>query len=355
MGQNQFLAFATGGNANVTDQASWAIDPTLTNGFYAGIAPSAKVNKAIRQGSFVGASISEWVNQQLLDIDINDDGVVQEWVDNFNAALIKLIQSMARRRLSAPLTLYVSTSGSDTSGDGLTQQTALATPQRAWNMIMEELDTGGQAVTVQLADGTYPGFNCSGAPVGQVGWQVTFTGDPLNIVGVVINGLNMAAVGCSIGGVVFIENMRLQSGGTGAGAGCGIYSTTGGLLAFQNIDFDTCSQCHIMAADGEVSAQGDAYSISGPAPIHCASNFAGSLDLAGCTVTINSIPTFSVAYIQVSWCGVANLSGSTFVGQANGARYQVSLNGVLSVGGQNPNTWLPGNANGTSSTGGQVA
>jgi hypothetical protein len=60
-----FLPFATGGSANVESQATFAADPTTTNGFASGLAQSAKLNKVWRQSSFISAAVANFISNQL--------------------------------------------------------------------------------------------------------------------------------------------------------------------------------------------------------------------------------------------------------------------------------------------------
>lgn len=80
-----FLPFATGSGANVEDQAAFAVDGSTTNGFSSGIASSAKFNKILRQSSFVGAAIANWISQQL-NISIADDGDLAGFITKFKNA-----------------------------------------------------------------------------------------------------------------------------------------------------------------------------------------------------------------------------------------------------------------------------
>jgi hypothetical protein len=76
MPTNDFKAFAIGGGANVETQSAWAAEPTLlSNGFTAGIAPSAKANKAWRQPSFAIAAIAQDM-VTVLNEDVLDDGTL---------------------------------------------------------------------------------------------------------------------------------------------------------------------------------------------------------------------------------------------------------------------------------------
>jgi hypothetical protein len=93
-GSTEFLPFATGGSANVEDQATWAADAAVPNGFSSGIASSAKFNKALRQGTFFAAAISQWIADQL-STTVHDDGSVPTLEGQFGAALASFVATGA--------------------------------------------------------------------------------------------------------------------------------------------------------------------------------------------------------------------------------------------------------------------
>lgn len=74
-----------------------------------------------------------------------------------------------RTYLSSATTFYLSPSGSDATGDG-SQANPWATPRHAYDVLQRNYDLGGQTVTIQLANGTYPVSNQLYGPlVGQYG------------------------------------------------------------------------------------------------------------------------------------------------------------------------------------------
>lgn len=73
MANNEIKPFATGANANVTPQGEWENLPALLTGFSSGKASSAQVNKAIRQASFVAATLAQFITDQSGE-DVLDDG-----------------------------------------------------------------------------------------------------------------------------------------------------------------------------------------------------------------------------------------------------------------------------------------
>ena len=76
MAVSDFLPFATGVTPNVTDQATYSASAIRSGGFVSGKAPSAFVNKTLRQGSFMAAVLGQFIanyssQNQLDDGDVN--------------------------------------------------------------------------------------------------------------------------------------------------------------------------------------------------------------------------------------------------------------------------------------------
>lgn len=272
-------------------------------------------------------------------------------------AILWLIANNTRQRLTGPLNLYVNgTTGSDTN-NGLTPQTAFATPQAAWNYIMARLDVGGQNVTVNIADGSYPPLACVGTPVGSAeGSGVTFVGDQVSPSSVVISNPNGMAIYAALGAYVSIQELRVQAGGTGgdwSGNGTGLLANYGGFVGISNIDFGTCSTAHMISQGGGGLVSGGApYSISGNAPVHMSVDFSGGgLSMVDSRVTLYNTPTFSSAFATAGTCGSLLAYNMTFNGTAHGPRYLATTNGIITCGG-NP-TYFPGDQPGSVNTGGQ--
>jgi len=134
-------------------------------------------------------------------------------------------------------------------------------------------------------------------------------------------------------------------------SGTGINVISPCHFMFRNIDFGACAGAHIICGNGAfVEAIGN-YSISGGALRHLQSNPAGQINVAGKTVTITGTPAFSSAFALTVF-GYMNVSGDTWSGAATGPRYSSSLNGIINTGGGGAN-YLPGNAAGSTATGGQ--
>ncbi|CAK9885541.1 MAG: hypothetical protein XXXJIFNMEKO3_01941 [Candidatus Erwinia impunctatus] len=73
MAKNEFKAFATAVNANVTPQSEWETLPVTSTGFQSGKASSAQINKALRQSSFVASCVAQFIGDTLAQ-DMIDNG-----------------------------------------------------------------------------------------------------------------------------------------------------------------------------------------------------------------------------------------------------------------------------------------
>lgn len=108
MGVNQFLAFGTGGSANVIDQVTYSGLAARTSGFSAGTALSAQLNKVWRQSSVIAAMIGQLI-ADYSGSDANDDGDIPTLEARYVSAMRKLsnaiIQQVSASVASNALTL----------------------------------------------------------------------------------------------------------------------------------------------------------------------------------------------------------------------------------------------------------
>lgn len=82
-----YKPIATGGAANVESQAAFAGDAAvLANGFVAGVAQSAKVNKILRQSSMAAAALATFIGS-VLNADVLDDGNLAGLVAQLTSAI----------------------------------------------------------------------------------------------------------------------------------------------------------------------------------------------------------------------------------------------------------------------------
>ncbi len=248
-----------------------------------------------------------------------------------------------RTKLTANMILYVATTGND-SNDG-TVGSPFLTLSKAWSVI-KAYDLNGYQITVQLADGTYnAGVTCGGVAVGSSGYgNVVWKGNTATPANVIVNEAAGVCFNATVGCSITVKDMKL-TGNTGLSA------SYGGFISFSNIVFGTCTGQHLSCTEyGQVYATGN-YSIAGNAPIHAQANGMGSITIAAVTVTLTGTPAFSSCFAQASSLAFMSLTGNTFSGAATGSRYSSSVNSVINTSGGGA-SYLPGNAVGTTATGG---
>lgn len=254
-----------------------------------------------------------------------------------------------REKLTAVRTYYVRTDGSD-SNNGLTNTAAGAflTIQKAWDVILT-LDCAGNNVTVQIADGTYTaGASMTNSPVGGV---VTFQGNNATPANVVISSTSSDCFFLGTACVVNIKDMKLQTTTSG---NCIEITIKGAKVAYSNLNFGACAGAHMAANTGGAFECGASYTISGSATSHFAGSIDGLWNIFFATVTLTGTPAFSSGTILLLTGSLASMFSVTFSGAATGKRYDVQGNSVLqSFGAGTASTYFPGNANGTTATGGQ--
>ncbi len=73
---------------------------------------------------------------------------------------------------------------------------------------------------------------------------------------------------------------------------------------------------------------------------------------ASLTISLSGTPAFSTAFIMATKCATTNTAGISWSGTATGVRYNVQSNAVVDTGGGGAN-YFPGNAAGSTATGGQ--
>ncbi|OON40583.1 hypothetical protein BTJ39_09285 [Izhakiella australiensis] len=94
MAKNDFKAFATDANANVTTQADYEELAALLTGFQSGKASSAQINKALRQASFIAAALAQYTADKSGQ-DVIDDGDVAAFIAKMSSAFGKDYQPLA--------------------------------------------------------------------------------------------------------------------------------------------------------------------------------------------------------------------------------------------------------------------
>lgn len=263
-----------------------------------------------------------------------------------------------REKLSAARTYYVRTDGND-SNNGLSNAAggAFLTIQKAVASVAA-LDGGVFDVTIQIADGTYDVGVGVELPAVVGGGNFYIRGNALNPENVVIrtSGSVLQTQACfwvaGATGKWNIESLRLSS--VASGQPVGLSASSGSILRFANIDFGSGFVFQLRGLDaGSLRATGG-YKISAASQFHFSAGQNSVIRLEGITITLTGTPTFSTAFGNASFGGVAVVGSVTFSGSATGPRYAIVSNGVINTNGAGA-TYLPGDTAGTLATGGQYA
>lgn len=88
MPTNDFKPFATAGGANVSTQAEYLALAALSTGWQSGKASSKEVNKAVRQATFIAASLAQFVSDKSGQ-DVLDDGDIPAFVAKLTSGFAK--------------------------------------------------------------------------------------------------------------------------------------------------------------------------------------------------------------------------------------------------------------------------
>ena len=255
-----------------------------------------------------------------------------------------------RELLTASRTYYIRTDGND-SNNGLanTSGGAFLTPQKAVD-VAAQLDSSIYNVTIQLADGTYTG----GITAKQMGGFGGITiqgnsGTPANVL-LSLSGSQVGLLSDSNGTTYYLKDIKITgniAGTTGLWAirSKVLYSNIifNGNLIDVNIDVNSYVQCI------------GAYTISASCGRHWYLAAGGRLTCNLQAITLTGTPAWTTAFIDVTLGASAIIYNNTYTGAATGKRANVDMNGaVQSYGTVTLNTVLPGNAIGTTATGGQL-
>lgn len=272
---------------------------------------------------------------------------------NFSAAPTVSVVPLGRdfrEKLEADRTYYVRTDGSD-SNTGLanTAGGAFLTIQKAIDVVAA-LDISIYNVTIQLADGTYTGAVLVNGPWVGLG-TVTLKGNTTTPTNVIVSVTSNHAITVQNYGVLYTQAFRVQSNTAGYHS---LFAQYGGTIYWNALDFGASGNAQIRAGDGGECVSTTNYTISGGATYHMDASIGGRIRNQTATVTLSGTPAYSSAFVRSILGSVVNAAVLTFSGSATGVRYDVTLNAVVNTSGGGA-SYFPGNAAGTTATGGQYA
>lgn len=265
-------------------------------------------------------------------------------------------------RIFSNIDFYIASAGAGGSDSNPgTQALPWLTRQHAWDTLVRSYDLNGFQATIHVADGTYNDAllatgSIRGASTGGItGLQsVAFVGNtttPANCL-VSATGFCFGAQGAAFSVTGFKVQAAADITGT---TGFGVFTGSGGNVQFSAMDFSTCAIAHIRCEAGGRAANDFTvpYTISGSSLSHYEAHANSYVVMKNSTVTITGSPTFSGGFANSNESGSLESQGMTYSGAANGPRYIVSLNGVITLLGTGSATYFPGSAAGITATGGQ--
>jgi hypothetical protein len=279
------------------------------------------------------------------------------------AALTNGLNMNSRTLLTAATTFYVAPGGADVPGNGLAITSPAATIGFILNVLRSSYDLNMQAVTIQLANGTYTQeADHAGDMAGLQGAaNLIIQGNMASPNLVTWNGGANACLNCANGALIQVQGVTMQN----SAANC-IISQTHSRILFQNIIFGPALGAHLVSARGAtLNAMGN-YTIAGGAQRHVVAlehgevyldpepgNFL-SFPVGSPTITLTGTPAFSVSFISSHNLSTVKV-GAAFVGAAAaGNQSDTNLNSTIVIYGQGT-SYLPGTpATSTNATGGQT-
>ena len=270
--------------------------------------------------------------------------------DGASWQMVSFTPSSTRRKLTAAETFFYcnyAVTGGDTTGNG-TSGSPWQTLQHAWTWVQENIDGGGNGITINQAGTDAVGLIASGPVPG------------CTTVGLIIAGISTT----NAIGVWATEGANLSIGGTGeiTGAEYDIVADKNSVLSFQGIETGACANSQVYATSGALITITGNYSTVGNAVNHWVADFGGKIYVeppvppgTAATLTLNGTPAYT-QFAHANTNGViiaptetSGQGGVAFTGGATGARYLAENGGGIytNSGGA---TFLPGSTGGTATS-----
>ena len=253
----------------------------------------------------------------------------------------------AREMLGASRIYHVdNTTGSD-ANDGLSSGAAFATIAKAID-VAGSLDANGFYVYIQLADGIWTeGFNINKFPVNG---RLVLSGNVATPANCEISLTSGACIYCDVYSPWGIQFEGFKFTNTGGPA---VDLRSGAVLTQGKVEYGTATSYAHIALTKSTLIWVSNYTISGDSQRHIIATVGSTVNWSSYTVTLTGTPNFSAFFIDLRHLSLAaGPAAPIWSGLATGARYQINGNSVIDTAGQGA-SYLPGDAVGTATTGGQ--
>lgn len=354
---NNLVHIGVNTSADATNKLAVASDATLLS--HAGGGHQVKVNKNSSGDTASLLFQSAWTGHAEMGLSGDTNFAVKVSADGgtwFTAmetdgatGRVSFPSGGVRPMLAAPTTWYVDPGNGNDSNSGLFSGTgAFATLQRAVDEVLS-IDTGGHAVTIQLADDTYN--LTSPVVIDQPlvgGGEIMITGNTASPSLVALN--SSAGVLDVIGAVVSLSGVEIS---TSAPAEVCINGAENAQITLSEVEFGTGGSAHISLQNAECEVVGD-IEITGDADRHIALDHKAVFRMEGQTLTLTGAPDFPTAFIEANNGSAASFDGNSFSGTASGPRYDISVLSSVNTYGAGV-SHLPGGSAGSTSDGGIYA
>jgi hypothetical protein len=231
----------------------------------------------------------------------------------------------ARTLLLNDTTFYVDCNAGSNSNNGLTSGTAWLTINYALTYIASNYDLGGNAITIQMANGTtYAPFRMTQEFTG--GGSVTLQGNSGNS--------TLTAIAASAG----VAAARVSAGSlsmlyvTVGGGTYGLLADGTGTLSADTMSLNASSVAHAESAVSGTLVLSTAVNIFGAAPA-LVQKLQGNVYIAGLAVTFSANVNFSEALLAALEPGTIFAQGITYTGTSTGAYYLATYGGYINTNG----------------------
>jgi hypothetical protein len=249
-----------------------------------------------------------------------------------------------REVLTSDRIFYIRTDGSDSNnGSADDAANAFLTLQGAVDYVNQHIDGAGFDVTLKLAAGTFVGPTI----IYQIppGLQVlVIEGDASTPSNVTLQSTNSEPVVflSRPGTNVYLLGVRLLN----TGGGVGVHAADESYLELGNNVYDNASY-HIWIGPNAACYVASNYTVTAGGSGHMLVHGNSSIEFYSITVTLTGTPVFTSSFVDVDDGAVLQSGAVTYSGSAIGPRWNVSLGGLIALGGADPDTYFPGNAVGT--------
>jgi hypothetical protein len=355
------------GAANVVSIALAPVPDVLTDGMVVRVRISnTNTGPAVLQANAFGGKQIVHPDQSPLQPGELQAGMYAEMIYDQPHNTFQLVGAISAGggTLLAPRDYYVDGNTGLDSNDGLTPAKAFKTIQKALDQ-MQMINTNGWTVTIHIAD--YPSYTFANCRVITGSGMCSLVGNPANPQNVIITSTLSQQPALGIppsAGTYMFRGLKLQ-----ATLDCGIRVFPNSTLYIWDMEFGACGTAHYQSFGGsigvfglsEYQAAGSGLTwvprifIAGNTPVHSIGNTGSFLDMHAPDVV------FRAAYSIQKWAwadsnstNICYYNSQTGAPAAGCSKYNATLNGVVSTQGRGPSA-IPGDAAGTTSTGGQFA